>query len=167
MSVGFPRREYWSGLPFPLQEIFPTLGSSSHLPCCLFTTEPAGKPMCVYVCAPTFLGMRVCRCMSIGTWWFNHNFSPVTWIIHQCPLSLSLSPRIGKSEAQFFILFTYLSQSCGICMSMCFSFSLRYSHHCLPPEYIGRQILACLYVALPLKIRHTLNIYLRNALAKF
>ena len=75
--------------------------------------------------------------------------------------------RFGKSEAQFFILFIYLPQNCGVCMSMCFSFSLRYSHHCLPPEYLGRQILVCLYVALPLKITRTDFIYIRNALAKF
>ena len=27
-SMGFSRQEYWSGLPFPLQEIFPTQGSN-------------------------------------------------------------------------------------------------------------------------------------------
>ena len=28
LSTGFPRQEYWSGLPFPSQEIFPTQGSN-------------------------------------------------------------------------------------------------------------------------------------------
>ena len=32
LSMGFPRQEYRSGLPFPLQEIFPTQGSN---PCFL------------------------------------------------------------------------------------------------------------------------------------
>ena len=30
-SMGFPRREYWSGLPFLLQEIFPTQGLNPGL----------------------------------------------------------------------------------------------------------------------------------------
>ena len=31
LSVGFPRQEYWSGLPFPSPGIFPTHGSHPHL----------------------------------------------------------------------------------------------------------------------------------------
>ena len=31
LSVGFPRQEYWSGLPFPPLGIFPTQGSNSIL----------------------------------------------------------------------------------------------------------------------------------------
>ena len=31
LSVGFLRQEYWSGLPFPLQRIFPTQGSNPDL----------------------------------------------------------------------------------------------------------------------------------------
>ena len=32
LSMGFPRKEYWSGLPFPsIQGIFLTLGSNPHL----------------------------------------------------------------------------------------------------------------------------------------
>ena len=30
-SMGFPRQEYWNGLPFPLQGIFPTQGSNGCL----------------------------------------------------------------------------------------------------------------------------------------
>jgi len=29
--MGFSRQEYWSGLPFPVPEIFPTKGSNLHL----------------------------------------------------------------------------------------------------------------------------------------
>ena len=32
LSLGFPRQEYWSRLPFRLQGIFPTQGSNPHLP---------------------------------------------------------------------------------------------------------------------------------------
>ena len=31
LSMGFPRQEYWSGLPFPSPGIFPTQGSNPHL----------------------------------------------------------------------------------------------------------------------------------------
>ena len=31
LSMGFSRQEYWSGLPFLLQGIFPTQGSNPHL----------------------------------------------------------------------------------------------------------------------------------------
>ena len=35
LSIGFPRQEYWSGLPFLLQGIFPTQGSNPRLLCLL------------------------------------------------------------------------------------------------------------------------------------
>ena len=31
LSMGFPRQEYWSGLPFPSPEDLPDLGSNPHL----------------------------------------------------------------------------------------------------------------------------------------
>ena len=33
-SMGFSRQEYWGGVPFPLQEIFPTQGLNPGLPHC-------------------------------------------------------------------------------------------------------------------------------------
>ena len=48
LSVGFPRQEYWHGLPFPypgdlantgIEPVFPTLAGR------FFTTEPPGKSM--------------------------------------------------------------------------------------------------------------------------
>ena len=47
MSIGFPREEYWSGLPFPstgdlpdpgIEPVSPALAGKS------FTAEPPGKP---------------------------------------------------------------------------------------------------------------------------
>ena len=35
LSMGFSRQEYWSGLPFPSQGIFPTQGSNPHFLCLL------------------------------------------------------------------------------------------------------------------------------------
>ena len=46
LSTGFPRQEYWSGLPFPPPGDLPDPGikpSSPELVGRFFTTEPAGK----------------------------------------------------------------------------------------------------------------------------
>ena len=49
-SMGFPRQEYWSGLPFPIPGDLPNPGikpespASSALAGRFFTTEPPGKP---------------------------------------------------------------------------------------------------------------------------
>ena len=47
LSMGFPRQEYWSWLPFPSTGDLPDPGikpTSSALTGGLFTTEPPGKP---------------------------------------------------------------------------------------------------------------------------
>ena len=46
-STGFPRQEYWSGLPFPSPWDFPNPGIEPVSPALagkLFTSEPPGKP---------------------------------------------------------------------------------------------------------------------------
>ena len=46
LSMGFPRQEYWSGLPFPSPGDLPDPGikpQSSALAGGFFTTEPTGK----------------------------------------------------------------------------------------------------------------------------
>ena len=51
LSMGFPRQEYWSGLPFPSQGdlsdpgIEPTSSAAPALAGRLFTTEPLRKPI--------------------------------------------------------------------------------------------------------------------------
>ena len=52
LSMGFPRQEYWSGLPFPSPGDLSdpkTKATSPELAGGLFTTEPSGKPG---VCIP-------------------------------------------------------------------------------------------------------------------
>ena len=47
LSMGFPREEYWSGLPFPLLGNLPDPGielTSPALAGRFFTTVPPGKP---------------------------------------------------------------------------------------------------------------------------
>ena len=58
LSMGFPRQECWSGLPFPFPGDLPDPGIESVSPASpalaggFFTTEPPGNPVCVcvYVC---------------------------------------------------------------------------------------------------------------------
>ena len=47
LSMGFPRQEYWSGLPFPPPRDLPDSGFKPMSPALtgtFFTTEPPGKP---------------------------------------------------------------------------------------------------------------------------
>ena len=47
LSMGFPRQEYWSGLPFLSPGDLPDLGIEHMSPALaggFFTTEPPGKP---------------------------------------------------------------------------------------------------------------------------
>ena len=50
LSIGFPRQEYWSGLPFPPLGDLPNPGIKPVSPMFhalagrFFTTEPPGKP---------------------------------------------------------------------------------------------------------------------------
>ena len=59
LSVGFPRQEHWSGLPFPPPGDLPSLGikptsltsrafAGGFLYYYFFTTEPPGKPLIVH-----------------------------------------------------------------------------------------------------------------------
>ena len=62
LSMGFPRQEYWSGLPFPSPGDLPDpeikLGSPA-LAGGFFTTEPPGKPVqCQYSTHNTSIGQK-------------------------------------------------------------------------------------------------------------
>ena len=52
LSVGFPREEYWNGLPFPFPGDLLDPGIKTAFPALagiFFTTEPPGKPVCMYM----------------------------------------------------------------------------------------------------------------------
>ena len=58
LSMGFPRQEYWSGLPFlspgslhdpGIESVFPTFADI------FFTTEPPGKPHRICSCTITYV----------------------------------------------------------------------------------------------------------------
>ena len=51
LSMGFPRQEYWSGLPFPSPGDLPNPGIEPRSPALqadALTSEPPGKPVGVY-----------------------------------------------------------------------------------------------------------------------
>ena len=54
VSIGFPRQEYWDGLPFPSPGDLPNPGIKPGSPALagrFFTTEPPGKPPSfLYLC---------------------------------------------------------------------------------------------------------------------
>ena len=52
LSMGFSKKEYWTGLPFPSPEDFPDpriKPVSPELSGRFFTPEPPGKPICVFI----------------------------------------------------------------------------------------------------------------------
>ena len=62
LSMGFPRQEYWSGLPFPSPGDRPDPGiepASPPLAGRFFTTEPPGKP-CMGVALNTCVHLKQC-----------------------------------------------------------------------------------------------------------
>ena len=71
LSMGFPRQEYWSGLPFPSPGDLPEPGIKPEalaLSGRFFTTEPPGKPLyvlcaacsVVQLCPPLFNPVDCC-----------------------------------------------------------------------------------------------------------
>ena len=69
LSMGFPRQEYWSELPWPLPEDLPDSGIESPSPGLtgrFFTTEPPGKPNCVNESEVTQLWPTLCDPMGCG-----------------------------------------------------------------------------------------------------
>ena len=63
MRFGFPRQEYWSGLPFPSPVDLPGRGIEPTTPALahglFFTTEPPGKPFLLAVGGKKILWKRM------------------------------------------------------------------------------------------------------------
>ena len=52
LSIEFPRQEYWRGMPFPSPGDLPNPGIKLAFPALagrIFTTEPPGKPVCLFI----------------------------------------------------------------------------------------------------------------------
>ena len=84
LSMGFPRQEYWSGVPCPPQAIFPTQGSNLSLLRLLhwhtgpLPLAPPGKPRHMYVFACLHVCVYVCVCIYI------FNFAVHLKLIQHC-----------------------------------------------------------------------------------
>ena len=72
-SMGFSRKEYWSGLPFPSPGDLPDPGIKPRSPALqsdALTSEPRGKPSTVIVYSTCLLfQQRVIGCGSLGKNW--------------------------------------------------------------------------------------------------
>ena len=72
--MGFPRQEYWSGLPFPFPGDLPDPGNEAISPVShalegrFYTGEPPGKPHFTLIISLT-PGVRT----SISEFWRGHN----------------------------------------------------------------------------------------------
>ena len=66
--MGFLRKEYWSGLPFPSPEDFPNPGKtvSSALAGRFFTTEPPGKPFTHFTYLYITMTSKYLFCFHLG-----------------------------------------------------------------------------------------------------
>ena len=71
LSMGFPRQEYWSGLPFLFPDDLPVPGKESTSPVFvgkLLTIEAPGKPITPRVNHNVNSGLRVIMmCISLGS----------------------------------------------------------------------------------------------------
>ena len=68
LSKGFPRQEYWSGLPFPSLGVLTNQGIKSVSPALagrFFTTEPREKTTCVYMCVYIHIYIYICVCICV------------------------------------------------------------------------------------------------------
>ena len=76
-SMGLSRKEYWSGLSFPLQEIFPTQGLNPgplHCRQTLYPLSHLGSPRSVQMIPSESLPLRLHAC----------NFATVVQLSNQC-----------------------------------------------------------------------------------
>ena len=122
LSSGFPRLEYWSGLPFPTPGIFLTQGSNPHVLCLLslaggfFITAPPGVQFSsVAESCPTFCNPMDCSRSGFPV----HHQLPelaqthVHWVSDAIqpshPLSFSSPPTFNLSQHQG--LFKWVSSS--------------------------------------------------------
>ena len=90
LSVGFPRQEYWSGLPFPPPGHLPSPGielMSSALAGGFFTLEPPGKP-CGHVTTTQMSSPFLSQ--------FEGSMHPLPFLLFS--LQLWAQPRVSFSE---------------------------------------------------------------------
>ena len=113
LSRGFPRQEYWSGLPFPSPGVSSRLRDQTCVSCIgrwifFFTTEPPGKPALFMVAGKFWMLINfVCMdqfwycgflniCLGQGKFLLPLDFLIITALITQSCLYLSRSPAASE-----------------------------------------------------------------------
>ena len=112
LSMGFPRQEYWSGLPFPSPGDLPVLGiepESPALPGRLFKAEPPGRPHRYVLC-------RVKRLKKMQT---NKKIQSIHLVVILTPFVFqeNVSTFISSLFFGFFFFFCNYSHICFISFS--------------------------------------------------
>ena len=80
VSLGFPRQEYWSGLPFPSPRYLPDMGIKPKSPLLagrVFSTEPPRKPV-----QPYLLHYTLFSCSVWFNGFFRHVLKSITALSH-------------------------------------------------------------------------------------
>ena len=94
LSMGFPRQEYWSRLPFPPPEDFPKSGIKAMFPAApalvgkFFIIEPPGKPTVLLIFTSVYLSDIISGIFSLvmkGTanFFLGNNDPPVIYFLNQ------------------------------------------------------------------------------------
>ena len=126
LSMGFPRQEYWSGLPFPPPRDLPDSGFKPMSPALtgtFFTTEPPGKPIICLLIMSNFVfslqetGRTVC--FGEGSWKVHCSWvtDRVTGISGNC-LQCSALPGSGSVNRcfPFFLRLHKVGPSSDLCL---------------------------------------------------
>ena len=90
LFMGFPRQEYWSGLPFPSPgdlpdpEIEPVSLASPTLVGVFFTTAPPGKPLWIWDLSPIPLASPGLLLLATSKGWCALSWSMSDLLLHSC-----------------------------------------------------------------------------------
>ena len=111
LSMGFPRREYWSGLPFPSPGDLPKPGIEPKylaLAGRFFITEPPGSPSGQFTILQNLLSVKELRSCWGKKWQYIYRMGNVGpqegWGYHFLYLPLlTPSPNIPKITSQLYI----------------------------------------------------------------
>ena len=119
LSMGFPRQEYWSGLPFPFpgnlpdSGIEPTSSASPALAGRFFTTVPPGKPLLSLLRSHVFifvfifinLGCELRKIVSSSVFLLSYSFNHLNLECKKNCFMLNFSPKLLQNTVLFLFFF--------------------------------------------------------------
>ena len=120
--MGFPRQEYWSGLPFPFpgnlpdSGIEPTSSASPALAGRFFTTVPPGKPLLSLLRSHVFifvfifinLGCELKKIVSSSVFLLSYSFNHLNLECKKNCFMLNFSPKLLQNIVLFLFFKTKL-----------------------------------------------------------